>query len=114
MIYLVPAHCTICIGGQTVLGVGCSVDKSLGLFVALCLVLPVVVVVLLVVRRRQVRDARLPRDPLLAWDRPGPVLGQPRERQEHGPRQPPWLRQRVHEGRCLPDLRYHARILGPP
>ena len=50
MIYLVPAHCTICIGGQTVLGVGCSVGKSLGLFVALCLVLPVVVVVLLVVQ----------------------------------------------------------------
>ena len=51
MIYLVPAHCTICIGGQTVLGVvGCSVDKSLGLSVALCLVLPVVVVMLLVVQ----------------------------------------------------------------
>ena len=50
MIYLVPAHCTICIGGQTVLGVGCSVGKSLGLFVALCLVLPVVVVLLLVVQ----------------------------------------------------------------
>ena len=50
MIYLVPAHCTICIGGQTVLGVGCSVDKSLGLFVSLCLVLPVVAVLLLVVQ----------------------------------------------------------------
>ena len=50
MIYLVPAHCTICIGGQTVLGVGCSVDKSLGLFVSLCLVLLVVVVLLLVVQ----------------------------------------------------------------
>ena len=50
MIYLVPAHCTICIGGQTVLGVGYSVDKSLGLFVALCLVLPVVVVMLPVVQ----------------------------------------------------------------
>ena len=50
MIYLVPAHCTICIGGQTVLGVGCSAGKSLDLFVALCLVLPVVVVVLLVVQ----------------------------------------------------------------
>ena len=50
MIYLVPAHCTICIGGQTVLGVGCSAGKSLGLFVALCLVLPVVVVLLLVVQ----------------------------------------------------------------
>ena len=50
MIYLVPAHCTICIGVQTVLGVGCSVDKSLGLSVALCLVLPVVVVMLLVVQ----------------------------------------------------------------
>ena len=48
MICLVPAHCTICIGGQTVLGVGCFVDKSLGLFVALCLVLPVVVVLLVV------------------------------------------------------------------
>ena len=50
MIYLVPAHCTICIGGQTVLGVGCSAGKSLGLFVALCLVLPVAVVPLLVVQ----------------------------------------------------------------
>ena len=50
MIYLVPAHCTICIGGQTVLGAGCSAGKSLGLFVALCLVLPVVVVLLLVVQ----------------------------------------------------------------
>ena len=50
MIYLVPAHCTMCIGGQTVLGVGCSAGKSLGLFVALCLVLPVAVVLLLVVQ----------------------------------------------------------------
>ena len=50
MIYLVPAHCTICIGGQTVLGVGCSAGKSLGLFVALCLVLPVALVLLLVVQ----------------------------------------------------------------
>ena len=50
MIHLVPAHCTTCTGGQTVLGVGCSVDESLGLFVALCLVLPVAVVMLLVVQ----------------------------------------------------------------
>ena len=50
MICLVPAHCTICIGGQTVLGAGCSAGKSLGLFVALCLVLPVAVVLLLVVQ----------------------------------------------------------------
>ena len=50
MICLVPVHCTIRIRGQTVLGVDCSVGKSLDLFVALCLVLPVAVVLLLVVQ----------------------------------------------------------------
>ena len=50
MICLVPAHCTIRIKGQSFLGADCSADKSLDLFVALCLVLPVAVVLLLVVQ----------------------------------------------------------------
>ena len=50
MICLVPAHCTIRIKGQSFLGADCSADKSLDLFVALCLVLPVAGVLLLVVQ----------------------------------------------------------------